>query len=111
MVKANTILSAEDHQMLDKLLRQNHNLSIQEKKTLSESYGNVAKIAKYIYNGVIKGDTDVDEETALLNKRIENIKGLSKTQQQKELEGLKHTQQMAEELERSFQIESEPGFE
>lgn len=111
MVKANTILSAEDHQMLDKLLRQNHNLSIQEKKTLSESYGNVAKIAKYIYNGVIKGDTGVDEETALLNKRIENIKGLSKTQQQKELEGLKHTQQMAEELERSFQIESEPGFE
>lgn len=117
VTQANLVLSPVENKMVDKLLRENHNLSKEEKRKISDEYWEIAKVSKEIYNAVILNTWTTTTWLVInggvidVNAVINNIKSLNKDVKEKRLNNIKSAQNLAEEIQRSFQIESEPDFE
>lgn len=109
-------LSESDHQFIDKSLSTYHNASKEEKKQKSELYSNVANDAKVLRNAYLWTYTWDKLTGKILTKEsienwIEQYNKLSDSRKSTTIETLKEVQDLAEELQRSFQIESEESFQ
>ena len=109
-------LNEANHKFIDAQLTLFHNSSKSEKKQKSQTYANVANDAKILRNAYLWVYTWNKLNWKILNKEsIENwiqyYNTLNDKRKNTTIESLKEVQNIAEELQRSFQIESEEDFE
>jgi len=108
-------LSESNHRFVDNQLNLFHNSSKSLKKQKSELYASVANDAKFLRNAYLWAYTWNKLNWKILTKEsiekwIEQYNKLSDSKKNITLESLKEVQNLAEELQRSFQIESEEDF-
>ncbi len=109
-------LSESDHQFIDKSLSVYHNASKEEKKQKSQLYSKVANDAKVLRNAYLWAYTWSKLKWEILNEEaiknwVNQYNKLSDSRKSSTIETLKEVQYLAEELQRSFQIESEDTFQ
>ena len=111
-----TNLSESDHEFIDKTLNRFQNISKESKKEKSEHYSKIANDAKVLRNAYlwIYSWDDIKWEiltTEQIEKWIVKYNKWSDYKKSSTIETLKELQYIAEELQRSFQIESEENFQ
>ena len=109
-------LSEADHKFIDTMLNRYHSISKDLKKEKSELYSKVANDAKVLRNAYLWAYTWDKLKWEILTKEsieywVEQYNKLNDSKKNSTIETLKEVQSMAEELQRSFQIESEEDFE
>ena len=109
-------LSEANHKFIDKSLNRYHNISKELKKEKSELYSKVANDAKILRNAYLWVYTWNKLNGKILTKEsiiqwIQQYNKLSDKRKNSTIETLKEVQDLAEELQRSFQIESEESFQ
>ena len=113
---AATKLSESNHKLVDSLLNRFHNDSKETKKKKSELYSKVANDAKILRNAYLWVYTWNKLNGKILTKEsieywLNEYNKKDDVKKNKTIEWLKEVQSLAEELQRSFQIESENEFE
>ncbi len=109
-------LSEADHKFIDTMLNRYHSISKDLKKEKSELYSMVANDAKVLRNAYLWAYTWDKLKWEILTKEsieywVEQYNKFKDSKKNSTIETLKEVQSMAEELQRSFQIESEEDFE
>ena len=109
-------LSEADHKFIDTMLNRYHSISKDLKKEKSELYSKVANDAKVLRNAYLWAYTWDKLKWKILTKEsieywVEQYNKFKDSKKNSTIETLKEVQSMAEELQRSFQIESEEDFE
>jgi hypothetical protein len=109
-------LSEADHKFIDTMLNRYHSISKDLKKEKSELYSKVANDAKVLRNAYLWAYTWDKLKWEILTKEsieywVEQYNKFKDSKKNSTIETLKEVQSMAEELQRSFQIESEEDFE
>ena len=109
-------LSEANHKFVDKSLNRYHNISKELKKEKSELYSKVANDAKILRNAYLWVYTWNKLNGKILTKEsiiqwIQQYNKLSDKRKNSTIETLREVQDLAEELQRSFQIESEESFQ
>ena len=108
-------LSESNHNFIDSMINRYHNATKQFKKDKSVLYSQVANDAKILRNAYLWAYTWNKLKWKILNKEsieywIEQYNKLNDKRKTSTIETLKEVQSTAEELQRSFQIESEEDF-
>lgn len=109
-------LSEANHKFVDTMLSSFHNSSKEVKKEKSKLYSDVANDAKILRNAYLWAYTWNKLNGKILTKEsieqwIEKYNKLNDKRKNTTIETLKEVQSLAEELQRSFQIESEESFQ
>ena len=111
-VNAYSKFTESEHQLIDSALEKFHNDSKASKALKAEIFSRIANQSAAIINILSSKEPPKlsEEDKNVVKNTVEKIQYQSKAKQTKAIEKLQETKDLAEELERSFQIESEESF-
>ena len=113
---AYTTLTEKNHNYIDKTINSNQNISKTQKKEKAELYSNVANDANILINAYLWTFNWDQLKWKILTKEsietaVEKFNKLDNKKKTAIIESLKQTQKLAEELQRTYQIEGEENFQ
>ena len=113
---AYTTLTEKNHNYIDKTINSNQNISKTQKKEKAELYSNVANDANILIKAYLWTFNWDQLKWKILTKEsietaVEKFKRLDNKKKTATIESLKQTQKLAEELQRTYQIEGEENFQ